>query len=75
MEREPVDCRYPSGAERPEQAAPWRSHPLPSDDVFRPLLADPKQPRFFASYQATRARDVGRSVAIASVGFGENFGL
>ena len=75
MEREAVDCRYSSGAERPEHAAPWRSHPLPNDDVFSPLLADPKQPRFFASYQATRARDVGRSVAIASVGFGENFGL
>ena len=46
MEREAVDCRYSSGAERPEHAAPWRSHPLPNDDVFSPLLADPKQPRF-----------------------------
>ena len=64
-----IDCRYERGAGGTRQSA------FPKDDVFRPLLADPKQPRFFASWQATRVRTNQTSVNIGSVGFGENFGF
>jgi uncharacterized protein DUF1207 len=76
------DCRFepgqatasPSPASQPIEA-------FPENDVFRPLLADPKQPQFFATYQAVRVRspslqaNFGQSVSVGSVGFGENFGL
>ncbi|MCC7011759.1 MAG: DUF1207 domain-containing protein [Planctomycetes bacterium] len=45
----------------------------PQGDVFEPLLADPKTPRFFASlrhYDTPDAETTG-----AAVGFGESFGL
>lgn len=71
------DCRY-----NPERrsagtggAEAWTNVAFPEGDVFRPLLADPKQPQFFASYQTLRVRDGGSSVNVGSVGFGENFGL
>jgi hypothetical protein len=48
---------------------------FPDDDVFRPVLADPKQPQFFAAYQAVRLTDDRKSVNVGSVGFGENFGF
>lgn len=71
-----LDCRY-------EQSDSGTSRTVfPSDDVFRPLMADPKQPQFFASYQSIERREpttsvtgVGRSVHVGSVGFGENFGF
>ncbi|WP_455244056.1 DUF1207 domain-containing protein [Petrachloros mirabilis] len=63
------DCRYESVKGGTNSSA------FPSDDVFRPLMADPKQPQFFASWQATRARTAGTYANIGSVGFGENFGL
>ncbi|HEU4400965.1 MAG TPA: DUF1207 domain-containing protein [Candidatus Polarisedimenticolia bacterium] len=61
----------------------WRAwlHPLagrksvrfPIGDLFTAPLADQKQPRFHTTYQRTR---VGfGTFDIASVGFGENFGL
>mgnify|MGYP000884295674 CR=1 FL=1 len=71
-----ADCRYegigvvPSGH---ADGAPLEA--FPENDVFRPLLADPKQPQFFASWQATRIRTDHSAVNIGSVGFGENFGL
>lgn len=40
-----ADCGYESTG---EAAA---SRVFPRDDVFRPLVADPKEPRFYASYQ------------------------
>lgn len=47
--------------------------PFPVDQVFFPLLADPKQPQFFVSY---RSYDTPvDKVTIASVGYGETFGL
>ena len=75
-ERPAVDCRYESGAAGDEAGA-GRSKgvPFPSDDVFRPLFADPKQPQFFAAYQAVSVRQTNTSANIGSVGFGENFGL
>lgn len=63
------DCRYEQRNGAPGQSA------FPKDDVFRPLLADPKQPQFFASWQATRVRTNQTSANIGSVGFGENFGF
>ena len=47
--------------------------PLPMGDVFRPLIADPKQPRFFVSLN--RYDSSLRKFTLASVGFGETFGL
>ena len=64
-----VDCRYEQRDDGTRQSA------FPKDDVFRPLLADPKQPQFFASWQTTRVRTNQTSANIGSVGFGENFGF
>lgn len=64
-----LDCRYEQAGEG------LRNSAFPKDDVFRPLLADPKQPQFFASWQATRVRSNQTSANIGSVGFGENFGF
>lgn len=77
-----VDCRYDFS--RPMPAENGASQPVeafPENDVFRPLLADLKQPRFFATFQAVRVRNpspavnIGSTVNVGSVGFGENFGL
>lgn len=47
--------------------------PFPSGDLFRPLLADPKQPQFFVSF---RKYDTPvESVNTAAVGYGETFGF
>ncbi len=47
--------------------------PLPERELFAPLIADPRQPRFSMSYQYYRTpRD---SFNAASVAFGEYFGL
>ncbi|MGH7546087.1 MAG: DUF1207 domain-containing protein [Gemmatimonadota bacterium] len=46
---------------------------LPSGDVFRPLIADPKQPQFIASALRTDSRL--RDTWVGSTGFGENIGL
>lgn len=46
---------------------------LPSGDLFRPLIADPKQPQFFVS--VIRFRSSGLQYTMASVAFGETFGL
>ncbi len=64
-----LDCRYEQSDGGTRRSA------FPKDDVFRPLLADPKQPQFFASWQATRVRTNQTSTNIGSVGFGENFGF
>lgn len=47
---------------------------FPAGDVFSPVVADPKQPRFFASLQQfdNNFRDTFTG---ASVGYGETFGL
>jgi hypothetical protein len=46
---------------------------FPTGDLFRPLIADPKQPQFFVSIN--RFRSSGERFTMASVGFGETFGL
>lgn len=63
------DCRYEHAEGGKSSAA------FPADDVFRPLIADPKQPQFFASWQGTRIRSDNTHVNAARVGVGENFGI
>ncbi len=77
-----VDCRYAfNSAVRAEDGVSRPVEAFPDNDVFRPPLADLKQPRFFATYQAVRVRNpapeqnLGSSVRVGSVGFGEDFGL
>jgi hypothetical protein len=76
-QRAEVDCRFD-----PEQRNPtepkgkgWESTFLPDGDVFRPLMADPKQPQIFAIMQATKALESKTTSSVGSVAFGENFGL
>ncbi|MDD5759542.1 MAG: DUF1207 domain-containing protein [Desulfobulbaceae bacterium] len=45
----------------------------PKGDLFQPLIADPKQPQFFASFNQFTSVDA--RYTMASVGFGETFGL
>jgi len=52
----------------------------PVGDVFRPLLADPKQPQFYASLRHFDVRGQTQNphfsgFTMASVAYGENFGL
>ncbi len=47
--------------------------PLPNTQVFEPLRADPKEPRFFVSTLAVSSNV--QNTTIGAVGFGENFGL
>ena len=47
--------------------------PLPATQLFEPLRADPKEPRFFVSVLKVNS-DIQNST-IAAVGFGENFGI
>ncbi|MDR4480861.1 MAG: DUF1207 domain-containing protein [Nitrospira sp.] len=69
------DCRYRAQDGNQSSSNNSSSQWLPADDVFRPLMADPKQPQFFASYQTTEVRTSGSQLNVGSVGFGENFGL
>lgn len=46
---------------------------LPVGDLFRPLLADPKQPRFSASY--LWARSPSRDTQVGATAFGANIGI
>ena len=66
---ERVDCRYG------QTGGATISDFFPSDDVFRPLLADPKQPQFFALWQSQNSLGPKTKTNIGSVGFGENFGF
>ena len=47
--------------------------PLPATQLFQPLRADPKEPRFFVS--ALKVSSDVQDTTIAAVGFGENFGI
>ncbi len=58
---------------RAQVPVPQPAEPLPQGDVFRPLIADPKQPHFFASWLWTRSPLITSQVA--SVGLGEDIGL
>ena len=52
---------------------------LPDDQIFCPLLADPKEPRSSVSFLRGTFRSLddpsGRRTSIASVGLGDSFGL
>lgn len=75
----PVDCRYDDGDLPPEHG----TRLLPAHDVFRPLLADMKEPRFYAGYRSTRfdsppaahANPGQRQIDAAVVAMGGSAGL
>ena len=46
---------------------------FPANDLFAPLIADPKEPRFFMSARSYRTSVA--TVSMAAVGFGETFGF
>ena len=55
---------------------------LPEGNLFRPLLADMKQPRFYGGYRNVRFRERGlaaerrgETISVGIVGFGMEFGL
>src|SRR3989344_6799053 len=56
-----------------EQQTPVDLYVLPEHELFAPLLADPRQPRFSVSYLHYRAP--ASEFSAASVAFGEYFGL
>ena len=47
--------------------------PLPTTQLFTPLRADPKEPRFFVS--ALQVDSAPRDTTLGAVGFGEHFGI
>lgn len=55
-----------------EKSPEWKA--FPAGDVFEPLIADPKEPRFFVSVH-NYDNDFRNEFTGASVGFGENFGI
>lgn len=74
-ETTPVDCRYEGIGTVSSSDGSSAMEVFPENDVFRPLWADPKQPQFFASWQATHIRSNNLYANIGSVGLGDNFGL
>jgi hypothetical protein len=48
---------------------------FPSDDLFAPLMADPKDLHFFGSLLRSRAPGAGVQSTMAAIGFGEDFGV
>lgn len=68
-----LDCRYHQTSTFSESKA--SSNTFPTDDLFRPLLADPKQPQFFALWQSTQSRLERTNANIGTVGIGDNFGF
>ena len=68
----------PADAEKPGAVSSFigitgEGETFPTGDLFRPLIADPKQPQFFVSLN--RFRSSGVLYTLASVGFGETFGF
>lgn len=72
-----VDCRYADTSDdvRTSESDEFHSVGLPDDDVFRPLLAAPKEPRFFGAYQRVRYREAGESLNVGFITAGGTFGL
>jgi len=70
MPSEVLDCRY-QRSDGEKIANEW----FPADDLFQPLLADPRQPQFFALWQSTQSRNERTNANIGSIGIGENFGF
>jgi hypothetical protein len=67
----PADAGQPS----PRAGLDRRAVAFPEGELFRPLVADPKQPRFSGSLEHVRARDADTSFRAAFISFGEEFGL
>jgi hypothetical protein len=83
-ESEHLDCRYSTWSPETQQSgAETESVLLPDNDVFRPLLADQREPRFYADYRRIHfrgssnllAEGKGPSINGALVGFGGAFGI
>ena len=53
--------------------SPSRYVGLPEEELFQPLLGDPKEPRTFATVLHARAGD--KSTTVGAVGFGERLGI
>jgi len=79
---EPVECLGSATEPSSSAAAPATDkregfkievQPLPEEELFAPLIADPRQPRFSVSYQ--RYKTPVQEFAAASVAFGEYFGF
>ncbi len=68
----PVVARKPGAVSR-VMGLTGEGKVFPVGDLFRPLLADPKQPQFFVSIN--RFKSSGVRYNVASVGFGETFGM
>jgi len=77
--RTPVDCRY-SANPAPDGTAS-EGFFLPPDHLFRPLLADLKEPRFYGHVRRVRFRrqpfpaEGGDSITAGVVGLGTDIGL
>lgn len=76
----PTDCDGSATEDIPDKIVPDGAPPVtidirafPEEELFAPLLADPRQPRFSVSYQHYRGSS--REFAAASVALGEYFGL
>ena len=68
----PADAGKPGAVSR-VMGLTGKGEGFPTGDMFRPLIADPKQPQFFVSlYRFTSS---GERYTMASVGFGETFGM
>ena len=84
---ERVDCRYYRADELSlsapgESPGPLESTLLPDNDVFRPLLADQREPRFYAGYHWLHFRGAnqlsegqGNNIDVGMVAFGGQFGI
>jgi hypothetical protein len=68
----PVDAGKPGAVSR-FMGLTGEAEAFPMGNLFQPLIADPKQPQFFASLN--RFQSSGVRYTMASVGFGETFGM
>lgn len=68
----PAAAQAAPDAPRQAQAAPVAIEALPVDDLFKPLIADPRQPQFAIRYHRYDARE---DFNAASVSFGDYFGF
>ena len=68
----PVDAAKP-GVVSKFMGITGEGEPFPTGNLFRPLIADPKQAQFFVGFKRFKSSDV--RYTMASVGFGETFGL
>ena len=82
----PADCRYSiaAAAAATDASGTLESVLLPGEDVFRPILADQREPRFYADYRRVHfrvsgsdllAEGKGQDIDAAMVAFGGEFGI